>query len=69
MLIKAPAGDCARDRRLPRASKAVQPENALLVLSISPVVYFLEEAGTGVGKASGFVLLRKGVEGRFSGVR
>ena len=69
MSIKVLASDCTRNRRLSRAGKAVQPENAPLISSINPVVYFLEEADAGVGKASGLVLLCVGVEGRFSGVR
>jgi len=66
VLIEVFAGDCARNRRLARTSKAVQPENAPLVLFLGLVVYLLKEVDAGIGKASRFVLLRVGVEGRFS---
>ena len=56
VLIKAFTGDCACDHQLSRASQAVQPENALLILSISPVVYFLEDASVSIGKAGRVVL-------------
>lgn len=68
LLLEVSASDSARNRRFPSASQAVQPEDAALVSAISPVVYLLEEADTGVGKAGRVVLSLVRVERRVLGI-
>ena len=58
LLVEVFTGDGPRNRRLPCASHAVQPEYAAVqvVSAVSPVVYLLEKVGAGIGKAEWVVL-------------
>jgi hypothetical protein len=64
-VLRKRAGNSASDRRLPRASQALQPEDAPLILSVRPVVYLFEDVDASVLKASGFMLPGIQIEGRF----
>jgi hypothetical protein len=68
-LPKVSAGNRAGNRGLTRAGPAVQPEDALLVLYVSPVEYLPKEIDTGVMEASGLVLLCVRVKGRILSIR
>jgi hypothetical protein len=50
-LLKVSTGNRAGDRRLSRAGQAVQPEDAALILSISPVVYLSKKLDAGITEA------------------
>jgi hypothetical protein len=63
------ARDGPRDCRLARARETAQPEDALLVFSLRPAVYLVEEVDACVGKAARIVLLAGRVEGRVFSVR
>jgi len=67
--VVVPARDRPRDCRLTRPCQAAQPEDASLVLSLSPVVYLVEEANARVGEADRLVLLGVRVKGCVFGVR
>jgi len=69
MLLVVPSRDGPRDGRLARARQAAQPEDASLVLSISPAVYLIEEVDTRVSEAGRLVPLCVRVERRVFGVR
>jgi hypothetical protein len=51
LLVEVSTGHGARNRRLPRAGEAVQPEDASLVLSVGPAVYVSEKVDAGIGEA------------------
>ena len=68
-LLKVFASDGAGYCGLSRSSQAVQPEDAPLVLSISPVEYVPENVDAGVVEARGFVLPLVRIERCFNGVR
>jgi hypothetical protein len=56
VLFKASTGDSARNRGLSSAGQTVQPEDEVLVLPISPVVYLLKQVDASAREASGFLL-------------
>ena len=63
------AGDRAGDGGLSSAGHAVQPEDAPLVMPISPCHYLLEDVDSGVREAKRVVLLVGRVEGCLSSIR
>jgi hypothetical protein len=54
---------CASDGGLSSAGHPVQPEDAPLIIPISPYPYLLEDVDAGVGEAKRVVLLIGRVEG------
>ena len=56
-LIKVFAGDRPCDRGFPGAGEPIKPEDALLVLSVCPREYLLENIDARIREASRFVLL------------
>lgn len=57
LLFEAPPSDSPRNRRLPCACQAAQPEDAWYVLCIRPAIYLVKEVDACVGEAGGFMLL------------
>jgi hypothetical protein len=57
-LLKIFAGDSASNCGLSRTGQAAQPEDASLVLSVSPPVYLSKKVDAGIREARGRVLLR-----------
>jgi hypothetical protein len=52
-LLKVSTGDCAGDRGLSRTCQAIEPEDAALVLFISPVVYLSKKLDASIWKTRG----------------
>ena len=71
LLLKT-ASHSAGNGRLPRARRAVQPEDAFAVGIVCPCLYLAEKVDAGIGIASRVVLFGAGVEysvicGRYRG--
>jgi hypothetical protein len=69
LLVEISPSDSARDCRLPGAGQTIEPEDASIVLSVSPIVYISDEVDTGVGKAGRIVLSLVCIKGRVDGIR
>lgn len=54
---------------LPRASQAVQPEYAPLILSVSPCSYLLKDVNSSIPEAQRFILSLRRVEGRLGSIK
>jgi hypothetical protein len=68
-LLKVFACDSASNRRLSRPGHAIQPEDAPLVLSVSPAEYLLKNVDAGIMESSGFMLFVVRIEGGICSVR
>jgi hypothetical protein len=56
LLCMIAAGDRACNCCFASASQAAQPENILLVLSVCPLVYTVQEINAGIGEAGSLML-------------
>lgn len=65
-MVEIFAGNRTGDGRLSGAGQAVEPEDASLVLILSPCFYFLNNVDAGAREAIGSVLVGGGVEERLS---
>ena len=68
-LVKIFAGDSASNCGFSRTGQAVQPEDAPLVFSFSPLIYLSKDLDTGVFEACRIMLFCIRVEARIFGVR